>query len=90
MYTHHECIITHITPFTSPFISINTGNHVVLQLLQQKQNVRAIVRSKERLINLLDDMKPDSSRDLNMISRLDVTEASLLDLSQDELEKVRL
>ena len=89
MYTHHDGIITHTHPFAS-FHLYNTGKHVVLQLLQQKQNVRAIVRSKERLINLLDDMKPDSSRDLNMISRLDVTEASLLDLSQDELEKVRL
>ena len=64
------------------------GKHVVLQLLKQKQNVRAIVRSKERLINSLDELQPDSSSDLNIVSRLDATEASLLDLTQDELQKV--
>ena len=61
----------------------------MLQLLKQKQNVRAIVRSKERLINSLDELQPDSSSDLNIVSRLDATEASLLDLTQDELQKVR-
>ena len=68
-----------------------TGKHVVLQLLQKKQNVKAIVRSKEKLINSIDDISADgkSSRDLNIVSRLDTTEASLLDLSQDELDKVR-
>ena len=60
----------------------------MLQLLKQKQNVRAIVRSKERLINSLDELQPDSSSDLNIVSRLDATEASLLDLTQDELHKV--
>ena len=64
---------------------------MVLQLLQKKQNVKAIVRSKEKLINSIDDISADgkSSRDLNIVSRLDTTEASLLDLSQDELDKVR-
>lgn len=65
-----------------------TGMHVVLQLLQQKQNVRAIVRSKERLINCLDEIEPDASSNLHIVSRLHVTEASLLELSQSELEKV--
>lgn len=65
-----------------------TGKHVVLQLLRQRQNVRAIARSKERLMNSLDEIIPDSTRDLNIVSRLDVTEASILDLSRDELEKV--
>ena len=60
----------------------------MLQLLKQKQNVRAIVRSKERLINSLDELQPDSSSDLNIVSRLDATEASLLDLTQEELHKV--
>ena len=70
----------------------HTGKHVVLQLLQKKQNVKAIVRSKEKLINSIDDISADgkSSRDLNIVSRLDTTEASLLDLSQDELDKVRV
>ena len=62
----------------------------MLQLLKQKQNVRAIVRSKERLINSLDELQPDSSSDLNIVSRLDATEASLLDLTQDELQKVNI
>ena len=66
------------------------GKHVVLQLLQKKQNVKAIVRSKEKLINSIDDISAGkSSRDLNIVSRLDTTEATLLDLSQDELDKVR-
>ncbi|KAL7533362.1 hypothetical protein ACHAXR_005182 [Thalassiosira sp. AJA248-18] len=65
-----------------------TGKHVVLQLLQQKHNVRAIARSKERLLNSLDEIEPESSANLHIVSRLDVTEASLLDLSEDELEKI--
>lgn len=70
--------------------TIMLGKHVVLQLLQKKQNVKAIVRSKEKLINSIDDISAGkSSRDLNIVSRLDTTEASLLDLSQDELDKVR-
>jgi len=76
-----------VSPFCQPTI---TGKHVVLQLLQKKQNVKAIVRSKEKLINSIDDISAGkSSRDLNIVSRLDTTEASLLDLSQDELDKVR-
>lgn len=65
-----------------------TGKHVVLQLLKQKHNVRAIVRSKERLINSLDDVVPESSTNLNIVCRLDATEAPLLDLTQPELEKI--
>ncbi|KAL7548593.1 hypothetical protein ACHAWF_011921 [Thalassiosira exigua] len=65
-----------------------TGKHVVFQLLKQKHRVRAIVRSKERLINCLDDVQPGSGADLHMVGRLDVTEAPLLDLSQEDLEKV--
>ena len=40
-------------------------------------------------MNSLDEIEEGSSSDLHIVSRLDVTEASLLDLSQDELEKVR-
>lgn len=65
-----------------------TGKHVVLQLLRKKQNVRAIARSKERLLSSLDEIVPESTRDPNVVSRLSVTEASILDLSQDELEKI--
>ncbi|KAL9183231.1 hypothetical protein ACHAXT_005018 [Thalassiosira profunda] len=62
-----------------------TGKHVVLQLLQQSQNVRAIVRSKQRLLDLIDEVEPKSSAEF--ATRLDVTEASLLDLSEEELQK---
>lgn len=62
-----------------------TGKHVVLQLLQQNQNVRAIVRSKERLLASLDEIEPKSSS--AFAKNLDVTEASLLDLSSDDLKK---
>jgi NAD(P)-dependent dehydrogenase (short-subunit alcohol dehydrogenase family) len=65
-----------------------TGKFVVLQLLQQKHRVRAIVRSKERLLNNFDDVVEGSSRDLHIVGRLDVTEASLLDMSQSELEEI--
>ena len=61
-----------------------TGKHVVLQLLQQNQNVRAIARSKQRLLDLL-DVAPESST--KFADRLEVTEASLLDLSDSELGK---
>lgn len=61
------------------------GKHVVLQLLQQNQNVRAIARSKERLLNLLDEAVPESS--VKYAPHLEVTEASILDLSEEELNK---
>ena len=62
-----------------------TGKHVVLQLLQQKQNVRAVARSKQRLLDALDEILPNSSSDF--ADHLEVTEASILDLSEDELNK---
>ncbi|KAL7482809.1 hypothetical protein ACHAW6_008474 [Cyclotella cf. meneghiniana] len=62
-----------------------TGKHVVLQLLQQSQNVHAIVRSKQRLYDLLDEIDPDSS--IKFEKQLKVSEASVLDLSDDELKK---
>lgn len=62
-----------------------TGKHVVLQLLQQNQDVRTIVRSKQRLLDLLEEIAPESSS--KIADRLEVTEASLLDLSDEELQK---
>eukprot|EP00986_Skeletonema_menzelii_P018128 scaffold25419_cov108-Skeletonema_menzelii.AAC.1 len=38
-----------------------TGRHVVLQLLQRKQHVKAVVRSKERLLKSLDEIAPNAS-----------------------------
>mmetsp|Transcript_23787 Transcript_23787/g.49280 ORF Transcript_23787/g.49280 Transcript_23787/m.49280 type:complete len:262 (+) Transcript_23787:117-902(+) len=63
-----------------------TGRHVVLQLLQQKQNVRAIVRSKKRLLNSLDEILPNASSNLHIVTRLDCTEANILDLDEDYLK----
>jgi len=55
-----------------------TGKHVVQQLLDKGQKVKVIVRSKERM---LDALKQTYDQD-----RLVVTEASLLDLSDEELK----
>ena len=65
-----------------------TGKHVVLQLLQSRHNVRAIVRSKERLYNQLDTVLPDSASNIHIVGRLKTTEASIHDMPQEELEKV--
>lgn len=62
-----------------------TGKHVVLQLLQQSQNVHAIARSKQRLFDLLNEIEPESSSLYE--KQLEVTEASILDLSDEELKK---
>ena len=63
-----------------------TGKHVVLQLLQQKQHVRAIARSKERLLALLDEISPNASTEYE--DYLQVTEAAVLDLSDEELQNL--
>ena len=60
-----------------------TGRHVVLQLLQRKQHVKAVVRSKQRLLTSLDEISPNASTEF--ASALDIHEASLLDLSDDDL-----
>mmetsp|Transcript_34717 Transcript_34717/g.83007 ORF Transcript_34717/g.83007 Transcript_34717/m.83007 type:complete len:290 (+) Transcript_34717:156-1025(+) len=65
-----------------------TGKHVVLQLLQRRHNVRAIVRSKERLYNQLDTVLPDSASNIHIVGRLQTTEASIHAMPQEELEKI--
>jgi len=65
-----------------------TGKHVVLQLLQRRHNVRAIVRSKEKLLNQLDTVVPDSASNIHIVGRLQTTEASIHAMPQEELEKV--
>ena len=62
-----------------------TGKYVVLQLLQQSQNVHAVVRSKQRLLDSLDEIEPKSSSQFE--KHLEVTEASILDLSDEQLKK---
>jgi nucleoside-diphosphate-sugar epimerase len=65
-----------------------TGRHVVQQLLDQGRQVKAIVRSKERMLSLV--KLPETAPILDAggsssNSLLSLTEASLLDLSDDEL-----
>jgi putative NADH-flavin reductase len=59
-----------------------TGKHVVQQLLDKGHNVKAVVRSKERMEGILSS---DASK---YGERLSLTEASLLDLTDDELESL--
>ena len=63
-----------------------TGKYVVLQLLQKKQHVKAVVRSKQRLLDSLDEIAPNASKEF--ADSLQIKEASLLDLSDDELMKL--
>ena len=63
-----------------------TGKHVVLQLLQQKQQVKTIVRSKQRLLDALNDISPNASEEY--ADSLEVKEAAVLDLTDAELESL--
>lgn len=63
-----------------------TGKHVVLQLLQKHQKVRAVARSKQRLLDSLEEIVPNSSSEFE--DSLDIEEASLLDLSDEKLMKL--
>jgi putative NADH-flavin reductase len=59
-----------------------TGKHVVQQLLDKGHKLKAVVRSKERMDGLLSS---DASKYGESLS---LTEASLLDLTDDELESL--
>jgi nucleoside-diphosphate-sugar epimerase len=61
-----------------------TGKYVVLQLLQQSQQVHAVARSKQKLLDLLDEIEPKSSSLFD--KQLEVTEASILDLTDEDLK----
>jgi uncharacterized protein YbjT (DUF2867 family) len=56
-----------------------TGRHVVQMLLDKGQNVRALVRSKESMERLLTGDFGD---------RLEITEASFLDLDETVLQEL--
>mmetsp|Transcript_13327 Transcript_13327/g.36835 ORF Transcript_13327/g.36835 Transcript_13327/m.36835 type:complete len:285 (-) Transcript_13327:320-1174(-) len=58
-----------------------TGHHVVQKLLDKGHDVKAIVRSKDKLMQLLKDDKEKHAGNLS------VTEASLLDLTSEQLEE---
>ena len=62
-----------------------TGKHVVAQLLQKHHTVRTIVRSKDRLLSSLGDIL-GADMD-NYSSQLQITEAAILDLSDEDLQK---
>jgi len=68
-----------------------TGKHVVAQLLQKNHTVRAIVRSRDRLLSSLGDiLGDDTTKDGIMdqyVSQLQIIEAAVLDLSDDELRQ---
>lgn len=59
-----------------------TGKHVVQSLLDRNHQVKAVVRSKERMESLLSD---DASKYGDQLS---LTEGSLLDLSDEELNNL--
>lgn len=78
---------------TTPILVVGatgaTGKHVVRQLLQQGKQVRVIVRSKERMMDALknaDGKQELLSNDI-VEKNLIVKEASLLDLSDEELQE---
>lgn len=60
-----------------------TGKHVVKILLDRNEPVRVVVRYKERMEDLLKEMKVKEES----MKLLSITEASLLDLSDDELQE---
>lgn len=63
-----------------------TGKHVVAQLLEQGHNVHTIVRSKEHLYDLLNEInKSDATYDASKNDKLSVTTAAVLDLSEDQI-----
>ena len=61
-----------------------TGKYVVHHLLHQSQQVHAIARSKQKLLSLLDEIEPESSSLYE--KQLTITEASFLDLTDDEIQ----
>ena len=58
-----------------------TGKHLVAQLLGQDIEVRAVVRSKERFLNLIPNKSNIETK------RLSVIEGTVLDMSEEELEQ---
>lgn len=61
----------------------NTGKHVVRQLLDQGQHVHVIVRSKQRMLDALPISIHEQNQDNDLLS---IKEASLLNMSTDDIE----
>lgn len=62
-----------------------TGKHVVHQLLNQGRQVKVVVRSKERMLQALNNIDETAKPLTQVPPGLTITEASLLDLTDDEL-----
>ena len=62
-----------------------TGKWVVKLLLDQGHNVKVVVRSKERMLAALQELSEDDTT--TPLDHLSTTEASLLDLSDDQLQE---
>ena len=63
-----------------------TGKWLVKMLLDQGHNVRVVVRSKERLLSLLEELNTETETKTSL-DRLSITEATLLDLTDDQLKE---
>jgi nucleoside-diphosphate-sugar epimerase len=61
----------------------NTGKHVVRQLLDQGQPVNVIVRSKQRMLDILPVSTEKQNHDSDLLS---IKETSILDMSADDME----
>jgi nucleoside-diphosphate-sugar epimerase len=75
-----ETMTTSLNPVLVIGATGATGKHVVRQLLDQQRPVRVIVRSEERMLFLLQNHTNENL--------LQVTEASLLNLTDSELEEL--
>lgn len=60
-----------------------TGKHLITQLLEKGHKVRAIVRSKERLLEAISS----TTTNLENNDDLSITEASILEMKDEEIER---
>ncbi|CAB9523721.1 expressed unknown protein [Seminavis robusta] len=63
-----------------------TGKWVVKMLLDQGNHVKVIARSKDRMLSVLQELDSDDTKKTST-DHLTVTEASLLDLSDEEIQE---
>lgn len=63
-----------------------TGKHVVRQLLEKGHRVKVIVRSKERMLSALNGGGTEEQKTTYDDTLLQITEASLLDLTDKEIQ----
>lgn len=75
-----ECDSSAVTPITVLVVGATgaTGKHVVQQLLEMGHNVRVVVRSRRRMLDMVDFQPSD---------HFVVTEASILELGDEDLKQ---